>query len=83
MYKTNNRRSKVRETKEFYNCSSFLLLCYTTTGRTGSPDGSDRFTRPVGPVGTSLPTPPVRPVLRKTERLHTQPTSVQLDSALT
>ena len=53
------------------------------------PDRSDRFTQPVEPVGTPLPTPPVRPVprtgqtgLRKTERLHTQPTSVQLNSAL-
>ena len=46
--------------------------------------------RPVGPVGTLLPTSPVNPVLRtgqtglcKTERLHTQPSSVRLDSALT
>ena len=58
-----------------------------------SPDPS----RPVGPVHPTgrtgrhpLPTPPVRPVprtgqtgLRKTERRYTQPTSVQLDSALT
>ena len=53
--------------------------------------------RPVGlvhPTGRTgrhpAATPPVRPVprtgqtgLRKTERLHTQSTSVQLDSALT
>ena len=49
-----------------------------------------RPVRPVLPTGRHYqPTPPVRPVprtgqtgLRKTERLHTQPTSVQLDSAL-
>ena len=29
------------------------------------PDRSDRFTQPVEPVGTTLPTPPVRPVYAK------------------
>ena len=53
------------------------------------PDRSDRFTQPVEPVGTPLPTPPVRPVprtgqtgLRKTERLNTLPSTVQPGKAL-
>ena len=62
----------------------------TTTLAYISSDPPDRSTQLVEPVGTTVPTPPVRPVprtdqtgLRKTERLHTQPTSVQLDNALT
>ena len=65
MYKTNNRCSEVRETKDFYNSSSFLLLCYTTTGRTGSPDWSDRSAPHCRLHRSDRSHGPVRPVYAK------------------
>ena len=42
MYKLTIDVLKFEKTKDFYNYSNFHLLCYTTTGRTGSPNRSDR-----------------------------------------
>ena len=78
------------EIKRSYIYSNYHQFWSFSTGRTGSPNRSDRFTQPVGPVGTILLPPPVRPVpragqtgLRKTERLNTLPSSVQPDNPLT
>ena len=63
------------EYKGSYNYFSFHQLCSFKTGQTGSTNRSDRSALPADSTGQTGP--------RKTERLHTQPTSVQPDNALT
>ena len=63
------------EYKRSYHYFSFHQFCSYKTGQTGATNRSDRSALPADSTGQTG--------LRKTERLHTQPTSAQPDSALT